>query len=165
MTHSLTKLFAQNNSQNFPYCISFVVNVLPVKVDKRINLLQLTFRRSRIYQSCQIVEVFFNKKRTMLDATMKFVTQEDTFGPLIFDKFKRDVIFEVIVIDTMKPTGQCILEDFRTLIISFDSVNSIMKNRPARIKGQGLSAGADSRPPNIANSLSLFQKQLVLVKR
>ena len=51
----------------------------------------------------------------MLDATMKFVTQEDTFGPLIFDKFKMDVFFEVIVIDTTKPTGQWILEDFRTL--------------------------------------------------
>ena len=37
------------------------------------------------------------------------------FGPLIFDKFKMDVFFEVIVIDTTKPTGQCILEDFRTL--------------------------------------------------
>ena len=46
----------------------------------------------------------------MLDATMI-----NTFGPLIFDKFKMDVFFEVIVIDTTKPTGQCILEDFRTL--------------------------------------------------
>ena len=56
--------------------------------------------------------------------------------------FKRDVIFEVSVIDTMKPTGQCSLEDFRTLIICFNSVNSIMKKRPERIKGQGRSAGA-----------------------
>ena len=69
-----------------------------------------------------------------------------------------DVIFEVIVIDTMKITGQCSLEDFRTLIICFNSVNSIMKKRPARIKGQRRNSGADSRPPNIPNSLTLFQK-------
>ena len=55
---------------------------------------------------------------------------------LIFNKLKRDVIFEVIVIDTFKPTGQCSLENFRTLIISFISVNSIMKRRPSRINGQ-----------------------------
>ena len=144
MTHSLTKLFAQNNSQNFPYCISFVVNVLPVKVEKRINPLQLTFRRSRIYQSCQIVDIFFNKKRTYVRCSNEIRNIGRYIGPLIFDKFKRDVIFEVIVIDTMKPTGQCSLEDFRTLIICFNSVNSIIKMRPARMKGQGLSAGADS---------------------
>ena len=50
----------------------------------------------------------------MSDATMKFATEEDTFGPLILDKFKKAVIFEVIVTDTMKPTGQCSLEDFMT---------------------------------------------------
>ena len=58
----------------------------------------------------------------------------------------------------MKPAGQCSLEDFRTLIICFNSVNSIMKKRPAIIKGQGRSAGADSRPPNIPNGLPLFQR-------
>ena len=80
----------------------------------------------------------------------------------MFDKFKRsfkrDVIFEVIVINSTKPTGQSSLEDFRTLIICFNSVNSIMKKRPAKIKGQGLSAGPDSRPPKIPSSLSFFQK-------
>ena len=78
-----------------------------------------------------------------------------TFELQVFDKFKRSVIFEVIVIDTMKPTGQCSLEDFRTLIICFNSVNSIMKKKPARIKRQGLSAGVDSRPPKIPSGLSL----------
>ena len=68
---------------------------------------------------------------------MKFVTWKDIFGLHIFDKFKRNVIFEVIVIDTMKPTGQCSLEDFGTLIIYFNNVNSIMKKRLVRIKGQG----------------------------
>ena len=46
-----------------------------------------------------------------------------------------DDVLKVIVIDTMKPTGQCSLEDFRTLIICFSSVNSIIRKRPARIKG------------------------------
>ena len=69
-----------------------------------------------------------------------------------------DDVLKVIVIDTMKPTGQCSLEDFMVLIICFNSVNSITKKSQARIKGQGLSAGADSRPPNISNSVSLFQK-------
>ena len=54
----------------------------------------------------------------MLDTTIKFVTYEDTFVPVTFDKFKMDVVFEVIVIDTMKPTGHCSLEDFRTLIFA-----------------------------------------------
>ena len=58
----------------------------------------------------------------------------------------------------MKPTGQCSLEDFRVLIICFNSVNSITKKTLARIKGQGLRAGTDSGPPNICNSVSLFQK-------
>ena len=101
----------------------------------------------------------------MLDATMKFLTYEDIFGPLIFDKFKMDVVFKVIVIDTMKPTGQCSLKDFRTLIICFSSVNCIIKKRPAKIKDQELVAGDYSRPLNIPNSISLFQKQLVNVKR
>ena len=52
-----------------------------------------------------------------------------------------DVVSEVIVVDTMKPTEQCILEDFRTLTICFSSVNSIIKKRQARIKDQGLGAG------------------------
>ena len=43
---------------------------------------------------------------------MKFVTQENALSPLIYDKFKRDVIFEAIVIDTIKPTEQCSLENF-----------------------------------------------------
>ena len=69
-----------------------------------------------------------------------------------------DVVFEVIVIDIAKPTGQCILEELTTLIICFGSVNSIVKNRPAGTNCQGLGAGANSRPPNIPNSVSLFQK-------
>ena len=69
-----------------------------------------------------------------------------------------DVIFKVVVIDTMRPTGQCSLEDFRVLIICFNSINSITKKRTVRINGQEQSAGADSRPPNISNSVSLFQK-------
>ena len=44
---------------------------------------------------------------------MKFVTQEDTLGPLIYDKFKRDAIFEVIVIDAMKITRK--LQDIDNL--------------------------------------------------
>ena len=78
-------------------------------------------------------------------------------APLIFGKFKTDVVFKVILIDIVKPTGHCSLEDFRTLIICFSSVNSIIKKVP-RIKGQGLGAGADSRPPNIPNGVSLLQK-------
>ena len=97
---------------------------------------------------------------------MKFVTQEDTFSSLIFDKFKRDAIFEVIVIETIKSTRQWSLEDFRTLIFCFISVNSIIKKRPTRIKDQGLRAAANSRqPPNILNSVSLFQKWLEHVRR
>ena len=43
-----------------------------------------------------------------------------------------DVVFEIIVIDAMKPTGQCILENFKTLIICFNSVNNIIKKRSRR---------------------------------
>ena len=53
-----------------------------------------------------------------------------------------DVVFEVIVIDTMKPTGHCSLEDFRTLIICFSSVNSIIKKSA---KNQGPRAGCCGR--------------------
>ena len=69
----------------------------------------------------------------------------------IFDKFKRDVIFEVIVIDTINPTGQCSIENFRTSIISVISVDSIMKRGRRELR---LSAGAENRSLNI----SLFQK-------
>ena len=44
-----------------------------------------------------------------------------------------DVVFGVLVIGTMKPTGQYSLKDFRTLIICFSSVNSIIKKRPAKM--------------------------------
>ena len=99
-----------------------------------------------IYQSCQIFNVFFNKKTTCVRCNNEIRNAERYryIWLLIFDKFKRDVISEVILNDTMKPIGQCSLEDFKTLIICFNSVNSIIKRRPARIKGQGLGAGADS---------------------
>ena len=51
--------------------------------------------------------------------------------PLTSDKFKRGVIFEITVIDTIKPTGQRSLPDFRALIIVFISVNSFKKKRPS----------------------------------
>ena len=56
---------------------------------------------------------------------------------VIFDKFKRDVIFEVFVIDIIKPTEQCCLEIFRTLMISFISVNTIMKKMPVELRAKG----------------------------
>ena len=89
---------------------------------------------------------------------MKLETQKNTFASLISNKFERDVIFESIIIDTNKPTGQCNQEDLRTFIICFIDINSILKKRPARKKGRRLSAEAKSRLPNILNSLSLFPK-------
>ena len=102
-----------------------------------------TFTRSCFYQSCQIIAVFFSKIWSILPSTKKFATRENIFGPLISDKFERGIIFEVIVIDTIKLTGQCRLEDFMTLTIFFKSVNSIIKKRPARIDVEGLSDGAN----------------------
>ena len=79
--------------------------------------------------------------------------------PLTSDKFKRGVIFEITVIDTIKPTGQRSLPDFRALIIFFVSVNSFKKKKAFR------ELRAESRSRNISNSHSLFQKKLVPVKR
>ena len=42
--------------------------------------------------------------------------------PLTSDKFKRGVIFEITVIDTIKPTGQRSLPDFRALIIGLQRI-------------------------------------------
>ena len=66
--------------------------------------------------------------------TIKFVTQKNTFGPQISNKPKKDVIFEVIIIDGIKPIGQCSLKDLKTLTICFLDINS-MKKRTARKKG------------------------------
>ena len=62
----------------------------------------------------------------------------------------------------MKPIGSCSLKDFRTLMICFNSVIALWKRGRRELS---VRAGASSRPTNIANNPSLFQKWLVLVKR
>ena len=44
-----------------------------------------------------------NETVLILEASMKFVTQENTFASVISNKLEKDVIFEVIII---KPSNQ-----------------------------------------------------------
>ena len=96
-----------------------------------------TFRRSRIYESCQIV---FIKKMRYVRCNNEIRNVGRHIWSPNFWQVENGCCFRNNCNqrnDTMKPTGQCILEEFRTLIICFSSVNSIIKRSLWELRAKG----------------------------
>ena len=96
-----------------------------------------TFRRSRIYESCQIV---FIKKMRYVRCNNEIRNVGRHIWSPNFWQVENGCCFRNNCNQrnaTMKPTGQCILEEFRTLIICFSSVNSIIKRSLWELRAKG----------------------------